>query len=210
LGLLIPVALAAGGHWRAFLAAGASVIGLILLSIVLFGSEAWPAFFAQLANVGQIIQQDGPAAHKAQSLFTALHLLGVPVPVAMAAQIMLAASLVGATYIAWRSSLPYDLKAALLAAGSTLISPYLFFYDSTVLLVAQMFLLRHVWSVGESRTDTAGIAIANLLVFTYPFLVLPMITAASFLTLGLIGRRIMMLEPDVRWWQRPAVLPRPS
>jgi Glycosyltransferase family 87 len=197
LGLLIPVALAAGGHWRAFLAAGASVIGLILLSIVLFGSEAWPAFFAQLANVGQIIQQDGPAAHKAQSLFTALHLLGVPVPVAMAAQIMLAASLVGA-------------KAALLAAGSTLISPYLFFYDSTVLLVAQMFLLRHVWSVGESRTDTAGIAIANLLVFTYPFLVLPMITAASFLTLGLIGRRIMMLEPDVRWWQRPAVLPRPS
>jgi Glycosyltransferase family 87 len=46
LGLLVPVALAAGRRWRAFGAAVGSVIGFCLLSYLAFGWKAWLAFFA--------------------------------------------------------------------------------------------------------------------------------------------------------------------
>src|SRR6185369_11142314 len=36
-GLLVPLALAAGGHWRAFLAAAASATALVVASLALFG-----------------------------------------------------------------------------------------------------------------------------------------------------------------------------
>jgi hypothetical protein len=41
LGLLIPVALAAGRRWRAFTAAVAAVLGLCAFSAVLFGVDTW-------------------------------------------------------------------------------------------------------------------------------------------------------------------------
>src|SRR5207302_7374316 len=49
-GLLVPLALAAGGQWRAFVAAGAAVTGLALASLALFGAETWQAFFATVGG----------------------------------------------------------------------------------------------------------------------------------------------------------------
>ncbi|MEI9964478.1 MAG: glycosyltransferase family 87 protein [Caulobacteraceae bacterium] len=43
-GLLLPIALAAGGRWRTILSAGATVIALVLLSVAAFGVDAWTAF----------------------------------------------------------------------------------------------------------------------------------------------------------------------
>src|SRR5487761_917916 len=45
-GLMIPLALIAGGHWRAFAAAAATVAALTLVTTLAFGPEVWPAFKA--------------------------------------------------------------------------------------------------------------------------------------------------------------------
>src|SRR5262249_20369050 len=47
-GFLLPFALAAGGHWRAFAAAALSTATLILLSLMVFGIEAWRAFLGAI------------------------------------------------------------------------------------------------------------------------------------------------------------------
>ena len=44
-GLLVPVALAAGGHWRAFAAAFAAAAALCSFSLMLFGWPTWSDFF---------------------------------------------------------------------------------------------------------------------------------------------------------------------
>src|SRR5207237_8270122 len=43
-GLLVPIALAAGGYWRSFAAAAASAGALVLASLLLFGWETWHSF----------------------------------------------------------------------------------------------------------------------------------------------------------------------
>jgi Glycosyltransferase family 87 len=48
-GLLIPVALAAGGHWRAFAAAFAAPAALCSSSMMLFGWATWSDFFTAAA-----------------------------------------------------------------------------------------------------------------------------------------------------------------
>ena len=42
----------------------------------------------------------------------------------------------------WRSRVPYTLKAAALAAGTLLTTPYLFMYDMMVLAIPIAFLVR--------------------------------------------------------------------
>jgi len=51
-GLLAPVGLVAGRHWRAFLAAGMTVAGLVALSVALFGMETWRAYLHAFAGLG--------------------------------------------------------------------------------------------------------------------------------------------------------------
>jgi alpha-1,2-mannosyltransferase len=46
LALLVPLALAAGGHWRGFTAAAISAAALVLLSIAFVGWDTWQAFLA--------------------------------------------------------------------------------------------------------------------------------------------------------------------
>src|SRR6516162_9969424 len=48
-GLLVPIALAAGGHWRAFAAAFASAATLCLFSLMLFGWATWHDFLSAAA-----------------------------------------------------------------------------------------------------------------------------------------------------------------
>ena len=49
-GLLAPVGLAAGGLWRGFAAAAATVAGLVLLSVAVFGIDTWQAYWSAFAG----------------------------------------------------------------------------------------------------------------------------------------------------------------
>ena len=61
-GVLVPVALLAGQHWRAFAAAGLTVAGMGVLSVLAFGIGAW-ADFLQVTLPAQVAITSDPSSY---------------------------------------------------------------------------------------------------------------------------------------------------
>lgn len=191
LGLLLPLALAAGGYWRAFRAATATVLAMALGSLALFGPEAWAAFADNIARVSALTAQTA-SPQKIQSLFGLGRAIGLEAGPAYAIQAMGAILCTLAIAWAWRNpSVSFDLKAALLAVAVTLTSPYLFVYDLPLLMVAQAFLVREAGPHGLAPAEIGGLIVANLLVLTFASTPLPLGIVGSLLILGLVLHRLV-------------------
>jgi arabinofuranan 3-O-arabinosyltransferase len=190
LGLLIPIALAAGGYWRAFAAAAAVTLALALTAMFAFGVEPWLAMPEQLQRVTAIVKSTGQP-EKLQSLFGFARSVGAPADAALAAQLMLVAALAIGVFLIWRSStLAYELKAAALAAAMTLASPYQFVYDLTILLIAQAFLFRHAARIPLSFVEIAGVGFANVAIFLFAATSVPLGFLGAILLAAIIARRV--------------------
>ena len=96
-GVLIPIALLAGGRWRTIGAAAATVAALVAVSFALLGSGIWHAF-ADSMNFTQtvVLEQGGTGWEKIQSIFSAVRAWGASVPI----------SLCGAGHVVCRCSPP--------------------------------------------------------------------------------------------------------
>lgn len=131
MGLLLPLALAAGGHWRAILAAAATVLGLALLSLGLFGAETWRGFLGATAFArGVVLEQGGIGWPKLISVFAALRQLGASITLAYAAQAAVALGAVAFVVHLWRRrDIDFALKAACLSLAGLLATPYGLDYD---------------------------------------------------------------------------------
>jgi hypothetical protein len=143
-GVLIPVALVAGGYWRSIGAAAAIVAVLVAISFVTLGSGVWHAF-ADSTHFTQtvVLEQGNTGWEKIQSIFSATRMWGASVPLAYAVQFALALTLATSLAWLWRSDAAFELKAAALATGSLLATPYVLDYDLVVLAVAIAFFARH-------------------------------------------------------------------
>ena len=163
LGMLVPLALIAGGHWRTFAAAGVTVAVVALLSLGLFGLDTWQAFLDNLARFSDHLASDQfPIAHKLHTAFGAMLTLGASRSTAMLVQVTLTLSLVAAIVLVWRSAAPHALKAALLATAVVMASPYVFFYDLTMLAVTQAFLIRHWLATSFDERKVYALAVVNV------------------------------------------------
>jgi alpha-1,2-mannosyltransferase len=132
--LAVPVALLAGGYFRAAFAATLTVIAATLTALAAFGWEPWQAFFASLDFTRHaVLEQGGPGFAKMQSAFAAVRLLGGPVSLAYAVQGAVTLSVLGALAWLWRGQTDHRLKAAGLIFASLLSTPYCLDYDLTVL-----------------------------------------------------------------------------
>ena len=90
-GLMIPLALAAGGYWRSFAAAVATIAFLAVAATIAFGPDVWRAFFDSTHFMRTVVLEQGdPGWHKMQSLFAWARMWGAPIPLAYALQAMLA------------------------------------------------------------------------------------------------------------------------
>ena len=91
----------------------------------------------------------------------------------------------------WRSRVRYSLKAAALATGTLLVTPYLFMYDVMVLAIPVGFLVRIGLNDGFRRYELPALgAIAFLLMF-YPLFGAPTGLGATLIVAALIGRRCL-------------------
>jgi len=138
LGLLLPLLLIAGGHWRAFAVASATVICLMLLSAFAFGSEAWLLYLTKSGPYQMEIAQHwtGRFQFMSPTYFMAGRLLALPLPMAWALQIV-ATVLAGAGAIwTFRQDVPHALKAAVAMVAVFLVSPYALTYDLTIVSAA--------------------------------------------------------------------------
>ena len=146
-GLLIPLALGAGGHWRAVAAAAVTVIVLCVGSLWIFGASAWSAFFANAMTAPATFSSGLVPFFGFASPFGGLRSVGVPVGIALTAQLgvtFIAATAVVAT---WRSMRPLGSKAAMLLTAAFVVVPAAFYYDLALDAVAV------AWLVSEGELD---------------------------------------------------------
>jgi glycosyl transferase family 87 len=142
-GPLLPVVLIAAAQWRVFFSAAVTAIILAFVSWLAFGSESWQAFFHWLPMFSQAFLTEGKAPWwKMQSLFALVRYFGGTEQLAWAFHGILTGSVATVLALIWRSRVPYPLKAAALAAGTLLTTPYHFMYDMMVLAIPVAFLIR--------------------------------------------------------------------
>jgi hypothetical protein len=143
-GVLIPVALLAGGRWSSIAAAAATVAALAAVSFVTLGGGVWHAFTDSMTFTQTIVLEQGNTGwEKIQSVFSAARMWGLGVDAAYAAQLALALMLAASLAWLWHSDAAFELKAAGLASASLLATPYVLDYDLVVLGIAIAFFARH-------------------------------------------------------------------
>jgi alpha-1,2-mannosyltransferase len=168
-GLLVPLALAAGGEWRAFAAAGAAVAALVLASLALFGVAAWQAFVATLGGSHAMYASGRILFAGMTNTFGAARLLGAGAPVAYALQG--AASLIAAVVVAvvWRRRLSLPTRAATLAAASLVAAPLALLYDLMLGVIAAAWLVRDRNAPAAWRGQKLALAALYLLLYVASF-----------------------------------------
>ena len=186
-GVLIPLVLIVTGRWQVFAAAAATVIAVSAATLAVFGAESWVAFADSTGFTRSVVLEAGGTGwHKIQSIFSATRMWGGSVETAYAAQfgmgILVAASLVWL----WRSPAAFPLKAAALAAGSLLATPYVLDYDLVVLALPIAFLAGHGLSRGFHDYEISGLAAA----WVAP-LIARSVAGAIYLPLGLIALTVV-------------------
>ncbi len=160
-GVLIPIALLAGRRWSTIGAAGATVVALLAVSFVTLGGGVWHAFADSLTFTQTVVlEQGGTGWEKIQSVFSAVRMWGASVHAAYAVQTTLALMLAASLAWLWQSDAAFELKAAALATGSLLATPYVLDYDLVVLAVAIAFFARHGLSRGFRDYEISLLAAA--------------------------------------------------
>jgi hypothetical protein len=160
-GVLIPVALLAGGRWRAIGSAVATVAALLAVSFVTLGGGVWQAFAdSMIFTQTVVLEQGGTGWEKIQSIFSAARMWGASVHTAYAMQATLALMLAATLARLWRSDAAFELKASALATASLLATPYVLDYDLVVLAVAIAFFARHGLSRGFRPFEISMLAAA--------------------------------------------------
>jgi hypothetical protein len=160
-GVLIPIALVAGGHWRTIGTATLTVMGLLALSTLTLGTGIWHAFASSTTFTQTVVLEAGGTGwEKIQSIFSAVRMWGGSVPFAYAAQFALAITLAATLAWLWRSDAAFELKAAALAVASLLATPYVLDYDLVVLGLAITYLTRLGLASGFRNFEISALAAA--------------------------------------------------
>lgn len=153
LAVLLPLALAVGGQWRAFAAAALAAVLWMGLSVAVLGTEVLQRFVDNLPLLRAILEAGYLPWSKMPTMFASLSLLGAPASLAYLAQAALALPSAWAVAWVWRRTTALSLRGSALMAGSLLISPYLFDYDLVWLAPPLAWLgvegCRHGWLRGE-------------------------------------------------------------
>lgn len=196
-GLLFPIVLIATQRWTAFMSASVTAVVLALLSWLAFGLESWQAFFHWLPMFSQAFLTEGKATWwKLQSLFSLVRYFGGSEALAWTFQWVLTATVAVVLVTLWRSPVRYALKAAALAVGLLLTTPYLFMYDMMVQAVAVAWLVRIGLAEGFRRYELPALGGIAALQIAFMLSGIPLGLAANLIMAGLV------LARAGSWWRR--------
>jgi len=190
-GLLIPVALAAGGYWRAFAAAAASSIALVALSVLVFGLATWHAYWVSAlmahTNYECCVNPGGFT-----SPFGAVLVMGGKPVIAYAAQVAVTVAAIAGVAVVWRRRLPLELRAAALAAATLVAFPVVVHYDLLLGALAVAWLYRADGGLSPiEKLVVAVLFIASINPVPYGrALGVPMSGLIALAVIALVGGRI--------------------
>lgn len=141
-GLLIPVALIAGGHGRAIAGAALSAASLCALSLAVFGVETWTAFLRAAARSDEIYAANAIFMGGLTSPYGVLMTLGAGREIAFTAQACVIVLTAAAVALVWRWSDSPAARGAILLAATPIAVPVLMFYDLMLVFLALLWLTR--------------------------------------------------------------------
>jgi arabinofuranan 3-O-arabinosyltransferase len=201
-GLLFPIVLIAAAEWTVFFSAAITAIAMALISWLAFGTESWQAFFHWMPMFSQAFLTEGRAPWwKLQSLFAMARYAGGTEQLAWILQWILTAAVAVTLAVLWRSNARYSLKAAALAVGTLLTTPYLFMYDLTVLAIPVAYLVRIGLARGFRAYELPALGCALVLSASFLFLGQPVGLVTTLIVGSLVLRRA---GP---WWRRAPAPP---
>ncbi len=190
LGIVLPIALAAGRQWRAFIAAALTVLILIGASALLFGADIWPAYFKHAEVLRQNVLESGEGVwHRMVSVFVAARRLGLDPAWAYIAQVIVAVPVMVIVALAWFRETPAAARYALLVLGTWLATPYLQDYDLVIGAFVVLWLCELYPDLPRPVLISAGLililpfvaaALANLTGFAFgPLFIAPAFVLAA-------------------------------
>ncbi|HUZ72389.1 MAG TPA: glycosyltransferase family 87 protein [Stellaceae bacterium] len=166
IGILVPVALAAGRHWRAFAAAAATVAACLVLSLVQVGWQTWHDFLVAAAGMSTTYVSGRIDFAGFISPFGAVRLLGGGPLLAYGVQAAATLAAAALVWSVWRRRLDLPVRAATLAAATPVAVPVMLIYDLMIAAVALLWLVRAGRQSGFppwAKTVLAGVFITPLL-----------------------------------------------
>jgi arabinofuranan 3-O-arabinosyltransferase len=201
-GLLFPLVLIAASQWTVFVTAATVAVMLAAVSRFAFGIESWQAFLHWMPMFSQAFLTEGRAPwFKLQSIFGLVRYLGGSEQLGWAFQWIMTAAVATTVVMIWRSRVRYSLKAASLAVGALLATPYLFLYDMMVLVIPVGYLVRLGLAHGFRAYEVPALALAFALILIFLFSGLPVGLGATLIVGALVVRRA---GP---WWRVRHVAP---
>ena len=151
LGVIIPFALLAGGYWRTFVSAVLTVGALLLLSIAVYGTEAWIIYLTSVPDrhLDFFAQARGLISYLVPTVYMASRILGFDSAFSLGAQALIAAVVLACVIWAFHGRRDLGLSSALLFAGTLLVTPFGHVYDMSAVTVAVFLLLQDTVARGE-------------------------------------------------------------
>ena len=185
LGLLIPIALVAGGYWRTIAASAVTVVVLVAATVAGFGLKTWIAFMAGLGPTRRIVIEEGRAYEGAvsewdriMSVFAAFRRIGFPAELAYVPQGIAAIASIAVVVALFYRKADHRLCVASVLVGSLLTTPYFLHYDMVIVGPAIALLAAYGLERGFLHYEKSILAFA----WVAPILAQP---AAEFLNLPL-------------------------
>ena len=189
-GILFPFVLIAASQWTVFVTAGIFAASMALVSLAVFGFESWQAWVHWLPMASQAFLSEGRAPWgKLQSIFATVRFFGGTEFFAWTCQWTMTALVACALVALWRGKARYSIKAAGLATGALLATPYLFLYDVMVLAIPVALFIRIGLKSGFRSYEIPAIGLMFVLLFIYPFLGAPTGFAATLVMTVMIAGR---------------------
>jgi arabinofuranan 3-O-arabinosyltransferase len=171
LGILFPIVLIFTGRWRVFGSAAITALCLAAASFIFFGMDAWRAFFGHAAEHAAATLSDGQAAGSwamLQSVYALVRSLGGTSPLAWFSHILVAGLAALLVLRVWmQRPIRYELKAAALGLGAAIVTPYLYFYDLSMLAIPVAFLIADGLKHGFARFERIAILAAAISTATF-------------------------------------------
>jgi alpha-1,2-mannosyltransferase len=131
--MIIPLFLVAGRMWRVLAGMGTSICLLVLVSVLLFGVDAWVKFLIKIPFMVDLLKGGYLQMHQVISTLSALLLAGVPYKAAISIHLISAFVAIALTARAWHKEEPRHVKNSLLVLTILIVTPYANTYDLTLL-----------------------------------------------------------------------------
>ena len=202
-GILIPLILLLSARWQVFISASLTVITLVGISVGLFGSDMWFAFYESLSLTQSFVLEQGTTGwHRIQSVFSAVSMYGGSVSTAYTLQAIVSICAAGAVCWLWvKPHISHNLRCAALLTTTPLLTPYVLDYDLIILMPALAFYTKDCLERGFQRHDLAVLSLVMIwpvmcrLIAKYLMLPLTPVVLVGFLAI-IIWRAVQNYEKE--------------